>query len=169
MSRDDRPRPAPGEAVERDSREGRRVGFVGPRLPTSLSCRLLSCSLEAPARVVAGTPAAFHFHVKNRAPMSLTLACSSSRSWGWTVDGVPEAGAGRFDPPATAATVALGPRERRTFTGRWDGQFLETDERGERWTAEPGIYTLTAYVAVENWRYRGVFASTDLAVESGRG
>lgn len=169
MTRDDGPRPAPGEALERGADGGRRVGFLGPRLPTGSSCRLLSCSLEVPAEITAGEPIPFFFRVKNRAPVSLTLACPSSRVWGWAVDGVPEAGAGRYDPPPAPATLAFGPRERRTFVGRWDGQFLETDGGRERWTAAPGTYALTAYVAVENSRARGVVAEADVTVRPGGG
>lgn len=166
MSRDDRSRPAPGQAVESGPRESRRVGFVGPRLPTGLSCRLLSCSLEAPDEIGVGVPTPFRFHVKNRAPASLTLECASSRSWGWTVNDVPEAGAGRFEPPTEPATVAFGPRERRTFVGRWDGQFLEADGAQERWVTVPGTHTLTAYIAVDDWRTRGMVASVDVTVRT---
>ena len=166
MTRDDRPRPAPGEPLERgpsDSEE-RRVGVLGPRLPTNLAWRLLSCSLEAPETVTVGEPAPFFFRVKNRAPTSLTLECASSRTWGWFVDDVPEAGVGRFEPPAKPATVAFGPREQRTFVGRWDGQFRETDGERERWVPATGTRTLTTYLAVENWETRGLTATADLTV-----
>ncbi|MFP9191146.1 hypothetical protein ACLI4Q_05710 [Natrialbaceae archaeon A-CW1-1] len=166
MTRDDRSSPDPHEALEhgREDREGRRVGVVGPRLPTALAWRFLSCSLEAPETVTVGEPAPFFFRVKNRAPTSLTLECATSRTWGWIVDDVPEAGVGCFEPPAKPATVAFGPRERRTFVGRWDGQFRETDGERERWVPATGTHTLTAYLALEDWRGRGLTESVDLTV-----
>jgi len=147
------------------SAEGRRVGFLGPRLPTGLSCRFLSCSLEAPETITLGRPTPFFFHVKNRAPTSLTLECASSRSWGWMVDDVPEAGVGRYEPPSKRATLAFGPRERRTFVGRWDGQVLDSTGERDRWAPAVGVHTLRVYLAVDQWKSRKVTACTEITVQ----
>jgi len=145
-----------------DSR--RTVGTVGRTVPRALALRSLACSLELPDRIAAGTQRPFLFHVKNRLPLGIALELPSSRVWGWEVDGVAEAGVGGFDPPAAPATLAFGPRERRTFTGRWDGQFRETEGERERWRPAVGAHELTAYLAVESWQARGTFASGSVYV-----
>ena len=156
--------PRNGRSDDNGDDRRRKAGFVGSRVPTRVAARALSCSLDLPSEVRVGQPTPFRFHVKNRAPIGVTLDLPTARYWGWTVDGVPEAGVGRFEPPGESVTVAFGPRERRTFTARWDGQLRQRKGECDVWTAVPGTRELTAYVALADWRERGAFATGEVLV-----
>lgn len=142
----------------------RRIGFVGPQIPTRLAVRLLSCSLEAPTTVRTGQQSRFRFHVRNLAPTSLVLDLPAGRSWGWLIGDVPEAGVGQYDPPEEPTRLAFSPLERRTFSFKWDGLVRERTNGHDVWTPSPGTHRMTAYLAVERWRSRGIYATEELEV-----
>lgn len=142
----------------------RRIGFIGPQIPTRIAARLLSCSIEAPSELQIGRQRPFRFHVRNVAPTSLSIDLPEGRRWGWNVGDVPEAGVGRFDPPTEPTRLAFGPLERRTFTFHWDGLFRANEEGHDVWTPAPGTHRLAAYVALEDWRTRGAYATTTIHV-----
>ena len=70
----------------------------------------------------------------------------------------------RLEPPSEPATVAFGPRERRTFAGWWDGQFFDIHDGRERWVPAHGTHTLTAYLAVDEPNERVLTVSVGLTV-----
>lgn len=152
--------------LERTSDDETRIGFFGSLLPSSVAYRALSCSIEIPRRIVAGRQAPFRFHVMNRLPTSLVFDFPTSRPWGWMIDEHPEAGVGRYEPPDASARLAFGPRERRTFTGHWDGQLRERADGRDVWSPVPGDHELIAYLAVDDWQKRGLYASQTVRVES---
>lgn len=144
--------------------DSRRVSVLASVIPDAVTTRLLACSLEAPARFSVGHSSQFRFHVKNRAPVSLVLTLPSSRPWGWRVDGEPEAGIGRFDPPKVPSKLALRPREQRTFTGSWNGQIRNRVNGRDIWTPVLGERELVAYIAVDGWDQRGLYARQTVEV-----
>ena len=151
--------------LDRTTDDETRVGFLGSLVPTGLAYRALTCSLEAPDRIVVGRQTPFRFHVRNRLPTSVVLDLPTSRPWGWTIDDLPEAGVGRFDPPEASSQLAFGPRERRTFTGHWDGQVRERANGRDRWSPVPGDRELIVYLAVNDWRERGVYTAQTVRIE----
>lgn len=154
----------PANAMDRTDDDGRRVGVLASKIPDAVAAGLLTCSLEAPTRFSIGRSSEFRFHVKNRAPTGLLLTLPTSRSWGWRIDDEPEAGIGRFDPPPVPSKLAFGPRERLTFAGTWDGQIRDRVDGQDVWTPVPGERELTAYVAVDDWNRRGLYARRTVEV-----
>lgn len=144
------------DAYGRDAMKDRTPGLLSAVVPEAVVWRLLEAQLEVPSAFIVGHRTPFYFHVKNRLPTSVRLSLPTSRTWGWTVDGQPEAGRGGYEPPRTPTELVFASRERRTFTGYWAGRFCERSVGSERWPPALGERELTAYIAVDQWADRGV-------------
>lgn len=126
--------------------------FVAGLIPNAVARRCLSVELRAPREIVVGEPATFLLRIRNRAPIPVSVRLPTSRLWGWSVDGIPEADDRGYEPPETPRTVAFRSREIRQFSGTWDGQIRRAGESGNVWQPEPGTHTLTAYLAAGDVR-----------------
>lgn len=146
-----------------DDSDGSTGGWGAAIIPEWLARRAISLRLDAPDVFPVGRRTPFRFIVRNRAPVGVALTLPTSRIWGWAVDGVPEAGVGRFDPPEGDRSFRLGPREQRTFTGRWDGRIRTHDDEGDVWAPASGSCELTAHLAVSDWERHGLSASTTVS------
>lgn len=140
-----------------DSVGTRSHGLISSFVPDSLLLKALSTRLETPNQMVVGRRNPFLFHMKNRLPITLSLTLPTSQVWGWEVDGKPMAGLGRYDPPEVPTDFVFAPRESRTFTGYWDGQFYDRSGPMERWSPADGDHQLTAYLAVTRWAQQGKY------------
>lgn len=149
---------------ERPSRSDDTPGFLSRLIPNALALRWLDVDLRAPGQVTVGESTEFLFQVRNRLPVPVSLTLPTSRLWGWTVDGVDEADARGYQPPESPRTVTFKRRERRTFSDTWDGTVRRPSDGGDRWEPHVGACTLTAYLAVDGWRRRGLFASAQISV-----
>lgn len=151
-------------SLDEDDASSRRTSVVARVLPRSVALGGLSVDLHAPDTVVVGDPARFHVVVRNRLPVPVSVSTPTSRLWGWQVDGVPEADRRDVHPPETERPVYFGRRERRVFSATWDGRIREAGPEGDVWRPASGAVTLTGYLAVADFRARGLYAEREVMV-----
>ncbi|WP_423744046.1 hypothetical protein V5735_13795 (plasmid) [Haladaptatus sp. SPP-AMP-3] len=140
-------------------------GFVAGLVPNSVALRCLSVELRAPREIVVGEPARFMFRVENRFPIPLSVRLPTSKLWGWSVNGIPEADERGFEPPETPRTVAFRRQGVRLFEGTWDGQIRRAGDDGDVWRPIPGTQTLSAFLATDTDR-QNLADSVEISVVS---
>lgn len=153
--------PSPDD--ESDHKPGSWLARV---VPDALAIRALSVEVRGPAQVTVGDPESFAVIVKNRLPATISIALPSSRSWGWQVDGLPEADERAFEPPDAPQRVVFGRREQRVFEATWDGRVRQRGPDGDRWAPRLGTVVFTGYFAVESWKERDTWDSLSVEVTS---
>lgn len=147
-----------------DQNSSRMNAWLRRLVPERLAQRALSVDLQAPETITLGEPEAIRVVVRNRFPVPLAISTPTSRLWGWAVDDTPEADRRGFTAPETGRSVAFRLNERRVFEASWDGRFCERVGTDTVWRDAPGRHTLTGYLAIENWRARGLYDETDVRV-----
>lgn len=136
-------------------------------VPSFLARAALTVEVRTPKTIQLGNQTPFYVVVKNRLPVPVSVSTPTSRLWGWEVDGALEADRRSFSPPATGRSVRFSGRERRVFEATWDGRICDEGDNGPVWIDAEGTHTLTGYLAVENWKYRGLCAETEITVSDG--
>ncbi|GAA0226730.1 hypothetical protein ACFFQF_11185 [Haladaptatus pallidirubidus] len=139
----------PADVLSPDPAGGTESGgsWVAGLVPNAIALRCLSVELRAAREIVVGEPAKFVLRVRNRSPIPVSVRLPTSRLWGWEVDGIPDADERRFEPPESPRRVAFPRRGIRQFEGTWDGQIRRSGIDGDEWRPEPGVHTLTGYLA----------------------
>lgn len=152
----------------------RRVGeswlgkdWVSKILPDTIVYRSLDVSLTAPDTVQVGEPTMFTFRVRNRLPIPVSLSLPTSRVWGWMVDELEEADERGYAPPTHSRTISISSRGNQLFEWTWDGMTRHVrDERDGRneWVPATGSHTVTAYIALSEWKKKGAFGRASVTV-----
>ena len=133
-------------------------------LPVALRRRAIEVEIDAPEdpRPV-GEPVPFRVVLRNRLPVPVVLRTRSPVRWNWAVDGLTEGSRPDTDYPAEPTLFGFARSERKTFRRRWSGYLRESERE---WApADPGEYTLSARVDVDDAREKGLAAETTVRVE----
>ncbi|WP_158059122.1 hypothetical protein [Halorussus halophilus] len=150
--------------VTDDENDGRAGSWVTRLVPRELVLRALAVDLRGPATLTVGEPETFVLTVRNRLPIPVALTLPTSRLWGWSVEGIPEADERGFEPPAVARRVAFARRERRVFPLRWDGFVRRAGATGDEWVPQDGSCQITGFLAVDDWERRGLYDDLEVRV-----
>ncbi|WP_435152538.1 hypothetical protein [Haladaptatus sp. DFWS20] len=86
---------------------------------------------------------------ENRLPVPMVVETPRQRLWGWDVDGELEASDEVYYVRDTPNAFYFRAREKKRARVTWDGRFERRDESA-RIPADPGEYTVGAYLATEN-------------------
>jgi len=142
-------------------------GSVLSRLfvPEWLRYRAIAVEIRSPGTVTAGGPVPFVVTMTNRMPFPVSIPTRSKRSWLWRVDGVPEASHVLPDPPHERGSLEFGRGERKQFQRSWHGSFRVSEAEWE--PADPGEYTISAGVDVDDPAGSGLYAETTVRIEPG--
>ena len=101
----------------------------------------------------------FQITMGNALPLPVTITTRSPVCWTWSVDGLTDASrVSLHDPPEEPGEFGFARGERKRFVRRWNGMFRVSDSEWE--PAEPGEYTITVALNVENARERGLSDET---------
>jgi hypothetical protein len=131
-------------------------------LPTWLHDRAIDVSIETD-RPVYGPDEDVHIRVtlSNSLPVPITIPTPTRRRWEWAVDGHARAAYQTFESaPRAAAEFTFQRGETKTFTRTWRQRFRTETDRWE--PADPGLYEVSAFVAVATPEERGLRASTTI-------
>ncbi len=135
------------------------VNYVGRALralvPQPVARRSIGVSVSTPDtsyEVGDEIPIAVTF--ENRSPFPVVVETPRQRLWGWEVDGELEASDEAYYVRNRPNAFYFRAREKKRTTVTWDGRFERENESTRRSSAEPGEYTITAYVATANKRPR---------------
>lgn len=126
----------------------------------AVSVRIETASDSMPIR--SAVP--FRVHIRNRLPVPVTMRTLSSLFWEWSVDGLDQASeypTQPGDPEGDSFTLSRG--QRLKFDREWNGMFQVAEDEWE-W-AEPGEYTLSVRINVENATGRGLADETTIRLE----
>lgn len=147
-----------------DEQGSRMNGWLRKVIPERLALRALAVEINVPDRITVGHPEPIRVTVRNRLPFPLAISTPTSRLWGWEVDAVPEADRRGFSAPDTGRAVSFNLSERRVFKATWDGRFCERSGDDTVWRDAPGRHTVTGYLAVKDWRRRGLYDEQEIVV-----
>lgn len=156
-------RPATDRST-RGTSDSVEVGWLAGMLPERLAVRGLAVDVQVPDTISLGSPSPFTVVVYNRLPVPVEITLPTSRLWGWSVDDVPEADSRGYEPPSVERSFAFNRGQQRTFTATWDGRIRERGTDGDVWRNARGKHTITGYLAVENWRERGLYSEKSVDV-----
>lgn len=105
----------------------------------------------------------FTVTMRNRLPIPMTVQTSEPLPWNWSVDDHVEANrVGVRDPPDIDSSLSFDRGETREFNKRWSGMFQVSEREWER--AEPGEYTLSAAINVDDAAAAGLAAETTIRI-----
>lgn len=155
--RDDAPEPAamrsvPGESLSR------------LLVPTWLRYRALTVTVETPeSSYPAGTDVPVKVTLRNTFPFPISVRTRTPRLWTWHVDGAAEASRVPESLPDEERVYTFDRGERKQFLRRWTGLFKVSETEWE--PADPGEYTLGAYIDVEDADGKGLAAETTVRIE----
>ncbi|WP_266075778.1 hypothetical protein [Haladaptatus caseinilyticus] len=90
---------------------------------------------------------------ENRLPVPMVVETPRQRLWGWEVDGQLEASDQPYYVRDRPNAFYFRAREKKRAHVTWDGRFERRDESA-RVPAEPGEYTISAYLATDDERPR---------------
>ncbi len=112
----------------------------------------ISVTTDAP-RYEVGDEIRITVAFENRLPFPMVVETPRQRLWGWDVDGKLEASDESYFVRDRPNAFYFRARETKRVRVTWDGRFERRDE-STRTPAEPGEYTLGAYLATEDERPR---------------
>lgn len=123
---------------------------VGRFVPQSLARRALSVSVDtARSQFAVGDPVPFTVTIRNRLPVPIRVHTPRRRLWTWYVDGEREASDERLYESDQPGVLVFRGREAKSVRHVWSGRFERTGER-RRWVdPDPGVYELSAAVALD--------------------
>ncbi|AHF98816.1 hypothetical protein HALLA_08020 [Halostagnicola larsenii XH-48] len=135
-------------------------------IPHGIRRRAISVRVSTPTPEVAPeTPIPFTVTMKNALPIPITIRTRSPICWTWSIDDAPEASrTSRRDPPDRTGELHFDRGERRQFRRRWSQLFQVSDREWE--PAEPGEYTISAALNVDDAKRRGLYDETTVHITS---
>ncbi|WP_423745649.1 hypothetical protein V5735_06730 (plasmid) [Haladaptatus sp. SPP-AMP-3] len=123
-------------------------------VPQWVARRSVAVSVSVPeARYAVGDEIPITVTFENRSPFPVVVETPRQRLWAWEVDGELEASDEAYYVRNRPNAFYFRAREKKRTTVRWDGRFARSDERS-RHPADPGEYTVAAYLATEDERPR---------------
>lgn len=133
-------------------------------VPHSIRRRAISVRVSTrQTEVEPETPIPFTVTMKNALPIPITITTRSPIRWTWSIDDAPEASrTSRRDPPDRTGKLHFDRGERRQFRRRWSQLFQVSDREWE--PAEPGEYTISAALNVDNAKRRGLYDETTVRI-----
>lgn len=133
-------------------------------IPKRLRNRAVSIDVSTPASVYRrDTPIPIAITMKNAMPFPIAIPTRSPLLWSWHVDGLREASHVPEEPPAEPGRLDFDRGERKAFGRRWEQVFRISDS--EWIDADPGTYTISAAINVENPAEAGVYDETTVRIE----
>lgn len=123
-------------------------------VPQSVARRSIAVSVSVPdGRYAVGDEIPITVTFTNRSPFPVVVETPRQRLWGWEVDGELEASDESYYVRNRPNAFYFRAREKKRTIVRWDGRFERSDERSRN-PADPGEYTVAAYLATEEERPR---------------
>lgn len=119
-------------------------------LPEWLRRRAITLEVSTPEdEYPVGSLVPFAVTMRNPLPIAITLTTTSPLLWSWAVDGKTEASHVTLrNPPDERRGFRFESGERKRYQKHWDGTFRVGET--EWMPADPGTYTISAEINVEN-------------------
>lgn len=132
-------------------------------VPHWLRYRAISVSISTPQSVYdAQTPVPMAIEMHNRLPIPLTLSTTRT-PWTWSVDGVVEASYSPDYANEGSSEFQFDRGERKQFRRHWNQLFKVTDSEWEE--CDPGEYTLSVAIGVDEPERHGLYDETTITIE----
>ncbi|MCO8246555.1 MULTISPECIES: arrestin family protein [unclassified Haladaptatus] len=136
------------------------VNYMGRALralvPQRVARRSISVSVSTPDESYEiGDEIPITVTFDNRSPFPVVVETPQQRLWGWEVNGELEASDETYYVRNRPNAFYFRAREKKRASVTWDGWFQRENEPTRRVAADPGEYTVAAYLATENERPRG--------------
>jgi hypothetical protein len=134
-------------------------------VPNGVRYRAISIDVETPQSTYpVGAAVPFRVTMKNAMPFPITIATESPILWTWAVDGLTDAShVPLHDPPDERGGFRFDRGERKRFGKRWEQRFRVDDDEWE--AAEPGTYTISAALNVDDPAAKGLYDETTVTIE----
>ena len=133
--------------------------------PRWLRHRSLSVNIQTEKSTYEnGEPINFLVSVHNQLPLPLTVVTETPVRWRWFLDGQPEASEITvYDEPKTRQVYTFARNETKHYRKQWS-QSIRTGKR--KWEpVEPGEYTLSAAININDPQSNGLYAETTITIE----
>lgn len=114
-------------------------------------------------RYAVGEPVGIQVQFRNRLPTPIRLRTASPVLWQWAVGDALEASLLERDTPDKRGALSFARRERKTFTRTWHQTIRQTERE---WVpVDPGEFTISAWINVDDPDRRGLTAETTVTIE----
>ncbi len=135
------------------------INYVGRALralvPQRVARRSIAVSVSTPdTSYEIGDEIPITITFDNRNPLPVVIETPQQRLWGWEVNGELEASDENYYVRNRPNAFYFRAGETKRATVTWDGWFTRENESTGRVPADPGEYTVGAYLATENERPR---------------
>ncbi len=133
-------------------------------IPHRLRYWAISVHIDTPrTEFSVGEPVPFAVTMKNSMPFPITLPVRSPIAWDWEVDGLIEASHVEVrNPPAETHGFRFGRGERKRYYKQWQGMFRISPTEWE--SAQPGEYTISAGINIDDAKEKGLYAETTVTL-----
>lgn len=135
------------------------VDYLGRALralvPQWVARRSIAVSISTPdTRYAVGDEIPISVTFENRSPFPVVVETPRQRLWGWDVDGELEASDEAYYVRDRPNAFYFRAREKKRTLVTWDGRFERESASSRRIDADPGEYTISAYLATDAERPR---------------
>lgn len=154
----------PRGSKKRRSRTINWDAFSHALMPMALRNRAIDVRVETDQPAYdPGEDVHFRVQFRNRIPFPVLLPTASPIMWHWAIDDRPKASdVPEPEPPGGKRLLRFRRSETKSFTRRWQQQFKVAEDQWD--PAEPGEYTLSAWINVPDAEARTLFAETTIEI-----